>query len=135
MPADGFDFRPNPEQFTFSKQFTHIGFWNTALIGAIVRRNPFYDQKLAEEMKEPANATKETVRDYLEKTFQFCDEVIRELTKEDLTRRGLKARDSGASEHTGSELLLRAYMHMTHHRGQAIVYLRARGIKPPQFKF
>jgi uncharacterized damage-inducible protein DinB len=35
----------------------------------------------------------------------------------------------------GRELLLAAYVHLAHHRGQAEIYLRIKGIKPPPYVF
>jgi hypothetical protein len=35
----------------------------------------------------------------------------------------------------GREILLAMYVHGAHHRGQAEVYLRDKGIKPPSFVF
>jgi hypothetical protein len=39
------------------------------------------------------------------------------------------------SEVTGRELVLGMFVHTAHHRGQAEVYLRANGIKPPDYRF
>lgn len=36
---------------------------------------------------------------------------------------------------TGLELLMFAMDHTTHHRASAEMYLRARGIKPPDYQF
>ena len=36
---------------------------------------------------------------------------------------------------TGMELLLFAVDHTAHHRGQLIVYLRAKNIKPADYRF
>lgn len=33
------------------------------------------------------------------------------------------------------DALLNMYMHVAHHRGQAIVYLRLKGIKPPEYRY
>ncbi|HLM97728.1 MAG TPA: DinB family protein [Bryobacteraceae bacterium] len=35
----------------------------------------------------------------------------------------------------GRELLLALCVHMAHHRGQAEIYLRIKGIKPPGYVF
>jgi uncharacterized damage-inducible protein DinB len=36
---------------------------------------------------------------------------------------------------SGHEVLMLAWDHTTHHRGQLIVYLRLKGIKPTDYKF
>ena len=35
----------------------------------------------------------------------------------------------------GREILLALYVHMAHHRGQAEVYLRIKGVAPPPYVF
>jgi uncharacterized damage-inducible protein DinB len=34
---------------------------------------------------------------------------------------------------SGREVLLAMYVHVAHHRGQAEIYLRDKGIKPPSY--
>ncbi|MGZ4835457.1 MAG: DinB family protein [Terriglobales bacterium] len=34
---------------------------------------------------------------------------------------------------SGREVLLAVYIHVAHHRGQAEIYLRDKGIKPPRY--
>jgi uncharacterized damage-inducible protein DinB len=34
----------------------------------------------------------------------------------------------------GREILLAMYIHVAHHRGQAEIYLRDKGIKPPGYR-
>lgn len=34
----------------------------------------------------------------------------------------------------GREILLAMYVHVAHHRGQAEIYLRDKGIKPPSYR-
>ncbi len=36
---------------------------------------------------------------------------------------------------TGRQLVLGMFVHTAHHRGKAEVYLRANGIKPPDYRF
>jgi uncharacterized damage-inducible protein DinB len=33
------------------------------------------------------------------------------------------------------DALLNMYMHTAHHRGQAIIYLRLKGVEPPQYRY
>jgi hypothetical protein len=59
--------------------------------------------------------------------------VLRKLTEKDILRSDLGQPRFPA--HTGTDLCLRAYTHTAHHRGQAIVYLRVKGIAPPTWAF
>jgi uncharacterized damage-inducible protein DinB len=64
----------------------------------------------------------------------YVSSVLQKLTEKDLARKDLSYR-KGVAAHSGTDLCLRAYMHTAHHRGQAVVYLRVKGITPPTWKF
>jgi uncharacterized damage-inducible protein DinB len=55
--------------------------------------------------------------------------VIPNLTEEQLG----KVHNSPDGRLPGREVLLAMYVHVAHHRGQAEVYLRDKGIKPPSY--
>jgi uncharacterized damage-inducible protein DinB len=55
--------------------------------------------------------------------------VIPNLTAEQLN----KTHDSPDGRLLGREILLAMYIHVAHHRGQAEIYLRDKGIKPPSY--
>ena len=42
--------------------------------------------------------------------------------------------DSPDGRMPGKEVLLAMYVHVAHHRGQAEIYLRDKGIKPPGYR-
>ncbi|MGZ4820551.1 MAG: DinB family protein [Terriglobales bacterium] len=55
-------------------------------------------------------------------------------------RRSRRLRTRSSPPHTtlpmrlsGREVLLAMYIHVAHHRGQAEIYLRDKGIKPPRY--
>jgi len=56
--------------------------------------------------------------------------VIPNLTEEQLKN----AHDSPDGHLPGREVLLAMYIHVAHHRGQAEIYLRDKGIKPPSYR-
>jgi hypothetical protein len=60
--------------------------------------------------------------------------VLDKMTQKDLFRKDLPL-FKGLPPHSGTDICMRAYMHTAHHRGQAIVYLRVKGITPPTWKF
>ncbi len=64
-------------------------------------------------------------------SFDYCAGIISGFTEEQLNEmRGPEGRQMSVRE-----LSLGVQTHMAHHRGQAEVYLRVKGIKPPQYKF
>ncbi len=125
MPAENFDFKATPVQSTYGEQFTHTGSTNSYLLGVISGKPP---------IPEPEVANKENTEKYLIETFDFCAEIISELTEEDLAIIDNASKPKWLRKSSNRDILLRAYIHTSHHRGQAVVYLRLKGIKPPQFR-
>lgn len=117
MPADGYSFKPNPEEMSFGEQIVHIANANynycTRLTGG---KSPF---------KKPETIDKASAMKVLGESFDYCTETIQ----------GVKDLDGTGKPMSAREVMLGAYAHMAHHRGQAEVYLRVKGIKPPAYKF
>ncbi len=124
MPAENFDFKATPVQMTYGEQFTHTGSTNSYLLG-VIKGKP--------RIPVPEVANKENTEKYLIETFDYCAGIISELTEEDLAIVDNKSKPRWLGKSSNRDILLRAYIHTAHHRGQAVVYLRLKGIKPPQF--
>jgi uncharacterized damage-inducible protein DinB len=80
----------------------------------------------------PAMATaagKDAIVKFLSDSFGYCAAIIPKLTEDELT----KAHNSPDGRLPGREVLLALYIHVAHHRGQAEIYLRDKGIKPPRY--
>ncbi|MPR33966.1 DinB family protein [Salmonirosea aquatica] len=125
MPEALFDYRPTPKQMSFGKQYTHAAYWNTFFIGMIVGQGP---------LNEPAETTKAAIRDYYTACHNHCTALIRELTNQQLEGTGY-GDNAYWQKHSGWDLLLRAFMHVAHHRAETLVYLRLNDIEPPFFEF
>ncbi len=134
MPPEGFDFKPNPVQRNFGDQLRHLAYANVVFFNQF-KLIPIPSPPLAanvKELDEIANPTdKESVRKFVSASFDYVSSVLARLTAAELTSTGYTIR----GPHSGTDVLLRAYTHTAHHRGQAIVYLRARDIAPPAWKF
>jgi uncharacterized damage-inducible protein DinB len=61
--------------------------------------------------------------------FNFCNKAVDSVTWEKLDAK------VGTTPLTGFERLWSYFTHTSHHRGQAEVYLRVKGIKPPEYVF
>jgi uncharacterized damage-inducible protein DinB len=125
MPDEAFDSKPNPAQRTFGEQLVHLGRANAAYFTAF---------GLLPAPEPPKGADKETVRKYVTASFDYVTAVLEKITEKDLLRTDLGSPPRYPA-HSGTDLCLRAYTHTAHHRGQAVVYLRVRGITPPAWKF
>jgi uncharacterized damage-inducible protein DinB len=79
---------------------------------------------------EKIDVNKEEAVKYLTDTFDFCNQALASITPEQLD-----AVVGGTRKMTGFEWLWAYFTHTAHHRGQAEVYLRIKGIKPPDYVF
>jgi uncharacterized damage-inducible protein DinB len=113
MPEDDFGFKPNPDQMTFKAQLMHIADMNEYFIGKVTGKKA--------AAAKPMKLDKESVLQYVTASF---DDVIQSVSR-------LTSRQADKN----IETLLYAMDHTTHHRGQCVVYLRARGIKPAEYQY
>jgi uncharacterized damage-inducible protein DinB len=132
MPEDSWAFRPNPEEMSFGELIYHIGGANlSACANAANTKAPAIPAAILAASKEKKPADRALTIQFLEDSFKFCNEVVSGMTPEKLeTVTGL-----GARKMSGFEWLWAYFTHTAHHRGQAEVYLRVKGIKPPDYAF
>src|ERR1700761_2119492 len=107
---------------SFGQQFSHIASTNYAYCAGLKDTSP------------PSNLSptdKDGIIKFLSDSFDYCSDVISKLTAEQLAQK----HDSPDGRLLGREILLVFFVHVAHHRGQAEVYLRNKGIAPPQSLF
>jgi|SRR5580765_2699245 uncharacterized damage-inducible protein DinB len=123
MPAESYSFRPHPESMTFGELMMHIASTNYAFCAGL------------KNTKAPSYASvsptdKDGIVKFLGDSFGYCSAVIPNLTEEQLSA----VHNSPDGRLPGREILLAMYVHVAHHRGQAEIYLRDKGIKPPSYR-
>jgi uncharacterized damage-inducible protein DinB len=123
MPAGQFSFRPHPESMTFGELMIHIAGTNFAFCTGL-------NDSKAPAMASPAATEKDAVVKFLGDSFQYCQGIIPKLSSAQLDA----VHDSPDGKLPGREVLLAMYVHVAHHRGQAEIYLRDQGIKPPGYR-
>ncbi|MBL0741643.1 DinB family protein [Chryseolinea lacunae] len=125
---DAINFKPTPEMRTFGQQMLHLAEANYGLAAAAASKQspvPFGSLEKSDQYKTKAAVTKAVSDsyDYVISTAKGLDEkALGEPVKVfnfDLTRETAMAK---------------VFEHQTHHRGQTTVYLRLKGIKPPDEK-
>jgi uncharacterized damage-inducible protein DinB len=121
MPADQYAFKPHPESMTFGELMSHIATTNYQFCAGL---------KDSEPPAMPSPTTKEAVLKFLSDSFAYCAGIIPSVTEAQLTA----SHDSPDGHLPGREILLAMYIHVAHHRGQAEIYLRDNGIKPPPYR-
>jgi uncharacterized damage-inducible protein DinB len=126
MPEADYGFKPNPDEMSFGEQMVHI------------TESSYFYCSFLQDQKSPfpepvkgAKIDKATVVKQLGESFDYCGEAIGKLTEVDLD----KKHGSENRIVLGRDVVLAAMTHMAHHRGQAEVYLRLKGIVPPKYKF
>jgi uncharacterized damage-inducible protein DinB len=122
MPPVQYAFKPDPGSMSFGEQMSHIAQTNFAFC---------YGLKDMSTPAMPAAVTKDSLVKLLGDSFAYCHEVISTRTDQQLDQ----THPSPDGQLIGRELLLALFVHMAHHRGQAEVYLRDKGIPPPRYVF
>lgn len=122
MPPEQYTFRPDPGSMTFGELMSHIAATNYAFCAGLQDSN-------APQTPSPSDKDKDAVVKFLSASFEFCSAVIPNLTEEQLSR----VHNSPDGRLPGREVLLALFVHVAHHRGQAEIYLRDKGIKPPSY--
>ncbi|HEU4553639.1 MAG TPA: DinB family protein [Chitinophaga sp.] len=113
MPEPGYASKPTPAVWNFGELLHHIAYgiewWQENFIKGI------------ETAWAPPAATtgKKAVHSYLEQAYDALKATIENTTLTEEAVKGFHA----------------TMDHITHHRGQAVTYLRCEGIEPPEYRY
>lgn len=128
MPEDKYNFSASPESMTFAENLMHIGYaidWHSqSLLGGRESR----DWKI-DTIYKVANKSKEEMIAVIDKTF---DETISLINQFDATQLSDELDYFGLNR-TKRQIFLLLSDHVTHHRGQMLVYMRLNGLVPPRY--
>lgn len=128
MPEDGMSLKPTPDIRSFAEQMLHMSQGTIGLIVSGTGATPIFQGKSLEKMDELK--TKSAVMQVVMQAYDFAIESIRTLDASKLSN----VVKRGKYEVTQYGWLNKAFEHQTHHRAQATIYLRLKGIKPPNEK-
>ena len=122
MPAENYDYKPFPEAQSFGGELQHLAQGEGYYLGQLGKgRAPAAPQSDTGKAATTKNLTE---------TFDWAIGVVGQLTSADLT----KAFGGGKGPSmTGLELLYQAMIHTAHTRGYAEMYLRNKGVVPPEY--
>jgi len=113
MPEKEYDSKPADGIWNFRELLSHIAYgihwWENNFIK---RTETAWDPPLAKD-------TKQQVLSYINEAYASLKRTISNGQAADNVVKGFQA----------------TLDHITHHRGQAILYLRCKGIVPPEYKF
>jgi uncharacterized damage-inducible protein DinB len=123
MPDADYSFKATDPEMSFGQQINHIAAANANYCAAgLETKSPL--GKLEDNSKAAAVKNVNTA-------FDFCIDGLKKLTDTGLT----KLTGTAPRQATVFERFWGGFTHTAHHRGQAEVYLRLKGITPPQYKF
>jgi uncharacterized damage-inducible protein DinB len=111
MPANRFDFRPSKEVWTFAELIHHIGY------GIYWWQENFILRRKSEWSPPTPPKTREAVIKYLTNSFATLKKTVTSAQLDEASIHGVYT----------------TLDHITHHRGQATVYLRNNNITPPEY--
>ena len=131
MPAELYSFKPNPDEMSFGEQIIHIAGSNVFRFQQITGVEPPFPFNPA----QPSPSDKATATKLLEQSFDYVLKVLPGITSEQLKRTWNIPSWKGRTNPDGRAMILNMFVHTAHHRAQCEVYLRAKGIKPPDYTF
>jgi uncharacterized damage-inducible protein DinB len=123
MPAGSYDFKLTPPQMSFAEQMVHLSQGLTYFLSTFSGEKP--------NPPKPPSMHKDDVIAFIKTSFDKASSTISSLTPEQIS----KTYKTEEGNMTGLDVLLGMLDHTTHHRASAEMYLRAKGIKPPEYNF
>jgi len=131
MPTESYSFKPNPEEMTFGEQMIHIAVSNVYRFHQITG----IEAPFSIDLTKLPNADKANVLKVLGQSFDYVIDVLPTITPEQLQRTWHIPSWKGRNDPEGRAMIVSMFVHTAHHRAQCEVYLRAKGIKPPDYTF
>ena len=123
MPDDGYGFKATPPEMSFGEQMNHIALANANYCSMAL--------DTASPLKKSNDAQKSAAVEHLNTAYDYCISGLEKMNDAEL----LKPMSKNGHNMTAFELFWGAFTHAAHHRGQAEVYLRLKGVTPPSYKF
>ncbi len=123
MPESDYDFRPVPEEMSFGEQLLHLADNIQWLSSAYL---PGPGQK---EKKSSTHLNKDAILKIVAAAYDTGLAAHQRLSSAQLDEKV----SFFAGPMTRRQILILMHDHQTHHVGQLILYLRLKGIKPPEY--
>ena len=125
MPADKYSFKAVDSIRSFAQQMLHLASGNLLLMSAASDQPTPSFFKMDLEHNSRAQA-KDSVMYYVTASYDYC---INAVKSSDVSKWGETIKSM--NNETRYALMMKAFEHQTHHRGQTTIYIRLQGIKPP----
>jgi uncharacterized damage-inducible protein DinB len=123
MPDQYLSFRPVPEVWTFSQQLTHLADANILMSAPLRGEKPVY-------VGDPRQLGRADLEKHLKDSYDLVAATFDRLKSDADAEQVVQFFDEPTAKR---DLCYRLLDHATHHRSQALVYLRLKGIVPPEY--
>ncbi|WP_298424258.1 DinB family protein [uncultured Kordia sp.] len=123
MPEDKYDFKPTDRQKSFKEQLLHIK-------GNMDWLSTTYFSEDKKDVSKKTYTTKAEIILALKEAFNNTANIIKNTSADELK----KVVEFFAGPKTKLQILNLLQDHVTHHRGQIIVYLNLNEVKPPKYR-
>jgi uncharacterized damage-inducible protein DinB len=125
MPDDGLGFKPTPEIRSFAEQMLHLAQGTVFLVSSGTGKERIYANQNLEKSDE--FKTKAALLKVVMESYDYAIDAVKnmDLSKSD------EIVKSGNLSASRMAWINKAFEHQTHHRGQCTVYLRLKGVTPP----
>jgi uncharacterized damage-inducible protein DinB len=128
MPEDKYDYKATPESMSFAENLMHIAYamdWHAqSLLGGRKSRDWSSDTVF-----KVAHRSKVEMIARVDNTFKESIHLIKEFDTTQLD----EELDYFGLNRTKRQIFLLLTDHITHHRGQMLVYMRLNGLVPPRY--
>jgi uncharacterized damage-inducible protein DinB len=121
MPEADYNFKLTPPQMSFGQQMVHLSQGLTYFLSAFKGEKP--------NPPKPASTKKADVVAFMRSAFDQAIETVSALTPAQISKDYTTQQGSSS----GADMLIAMLEHTAHHRASAEMYLRAKGITPPEY--
>jgi len=124
MPAEYYIYKPHDEALSFAQQLVHIAenlYWLNATY-VLEEENPLGNNRLQ-------NPDKQAVVKQLQNALNYVESSLKDISDSQVAQ-PLKF---GGAQVDKERIFYLMRDHMTHHRAQAVLYLRLNGMEPPRY--
>ncbi len=124
MPEDQYGFKPVPAEMSFREQLKHIA------ANMVWLSSSYLKGKHTSIDPTKTGDSKKEIIELLNQAFNYAKQTVDGLQEKDLN----ETVDFFAGIMSRRRILLLMTDHVTHHRGQLVVYLRLNDVVPPSYR-
>lgn len=129
-PDTAYGFRPTPDQMTFAEQLRHNLLHMTTFSQRFLGAEPFAALDSLVAATDSLTLTKAEWLQLSRRAFDYADRAMQAVAPEAYTQ----PVKFFAGPMNKQQIITLLHDHLTHHRGQMLVYMRLVGAEPPRYR-